>query len=103
MTDIIKSIRKIVLQSIAAQKPANIIYGTVISISPLRVQVDQKLILEKAQLKLTRAVKDYQTSISINGGTKQSCTIYNALKVGDKVTMIMAHGGQQYIIIDKEG
>lgn len=28
--------------------------------------------------------------------------IHNGLMKGDKVTMIRAHGGQQYLIIDKE-
>lgn len=102
MNDIVSAIRKIVLDAVAAQKPTNTLYGTVISESPLKIQIDQKLILEDDHLKLTRAVQDYEAEISINGGTKQPCTVYNALKKGDSVTMIMAHGGQQFIVIDKE-
>lgn len=103
MTDVIKNIRKIVLNAIEAQKLTDIIYGTVIKTSPLEIQIEQKLVLTEDHLKLTRAVRDYNTEISINGGTKQPCTVYNALKKGNRVTMIRAHGGQDFIVIDKEG
>lgn len=102
MTDFVKSIRKIVLVAIDAQKLTRVTYGTVDSLIPLRVRVDQKLVLGQEQLILTRAVTTYDTEIRIAGGSRQYCTIYNELKVGDKVTMIRQHGGQQFLIIDKE-
>lgn len=103
MTDVIKNIRKIVLNAIQAQKLTDVLYGEVIKIVPLEIQIEQKLVLTEDHLKLTNAVRDYETEISINGGTKQPCTIYNKLKKGDKVTLIRAHGGQSFIVIDKEG
>ncbi|WP_460011336.1 DUF2577 domain-containing protein [Lysinibacillus sp. CTST325] len=84
MTDILNLIKKIAIDAVNSQKLTDIVYGTVISTSPLKVQIDQKLILEEAHLMLTSVVKDY------------------GLIQGDKVTMIRAHGGQQYLIIDKE-
>lgn len=102
MTDFVRSIRKIVLDAVNAQKPTTVVFGIVESISPLKVRLDQKLVLEEEHLKLTSAVMDYATEIKINNGTRQACTIFNALKVNDKVTMIRQHGGQQYLIIDKE-
>ena len=84
MTDILKLIKKIAIDAVNSQKLTDIVYGTVISTSPLKVQIDQKLILEEVHLKLTQVVKDY------------------GLIQGDKVTMIRASGGQQYLIIDKE-
>lgn len=35
-------------------------------------------------------------------GGRKKFKIHNGLIDGDKVTMIRAHGGQQYLIIDKE-
>ena len=84
MTDILKLMKKIAIDAVNSQKPTDIVYGTVVSTSPLKVQIDQKLILEEVHLKLTQVVKDY------------------GLIQGDKVTMIRASGGQQYLIIDKE-
>ena len=123
MSDIVRALRKVVLDAVNAQKLTNVIYGTVISISPLKVQVDQKLILEQEHLKLTRAVLDYEVEMTVDhvtenrsgGGLNEAFSshnheykgrkkflIHNGLIVGDKVTMIRAHGGQQYLIIDKE-
>lgn len=117
MTDIIKNIRKIVLNAINAQKLTDVVYGTVISTNPLKIQVDQKLILEKEQLKLTRAVQDHEIDL-IKGKSptgsyvlkgwefpkedKWRYKVKNALEIGDKVAMIRAQGGQQYVVIDKE-
>ncbi len=102
MTDILETFKKIAVNVFYSQKPSNIVYGNVISTSPLKVQIDQKLILDETHLKLTRAVKDHKVEMSIGSGAKQIYTVYNGLVQGDKVTMIMTHGGQQYIIIDKE-
>lgn len=123
MTDILKQFQGIVLGVLNAQKLCTIVYGTVISLEPLEVKVDQKLTLKKEQLKLTRAVMDYEVDMTVDhltenrsggGGDasfeshnheykgRKKFLIHNGLVVGDKVTMIRAHGGQQYIIIDKE-
>lgn len=106
-----------------SSKPCDIVYGTVISVSPLKVEVDQKLTLEQEHLKLTRAVMDYEVDMTVDhltenraGGSdaasfashnheykgRKKFLIHNGLIIGDKVTMIRAHGGQQYLIIDKE-
>lgn len=106
-----------------SSKPCDLIYGTVESVEPLKVRVDQKLLLKQEQLKLTRAVMDYEVEMTVNhvtenrsGGAgdasfeshnheykgRKTFLIHNGLIVGDKVTMIQAHGGQQYLIIDKE-
>lgn len=106
-----------------ASKPADIVYGTVISVNPLAVQVDQKLTIKQENLKLTRAVMDYEVEMTVDhvtenrsGGSGEAAfelhnheykgrkrfLIHNGLVEGDKVTMIRVHGGQQYVVIDKE-
>ncbi|MEK3935921.1 DUF2577 domain-containing protein [Sporosarcina sp. FSL W7-1349] len=123
MTDIIRAIRKIVLNALNAQQLTNIVYGTVENVSPLKIRVDQKLLLEQEQLKLTRAVMDYEVDMTVDHVTenrsggggyaefeshnheykgRKKFLIHNGLVDGDKVTMIRAHGGQQYLVIDKE-
>lgn len=123
MTDILKQFQGIVLGVLNAQKLCTIVYGTVISVDPLEVKIDQKLTLKKEQLKLTRAVMDYEVDMTVDhltenrsGGSgyaefashnheykgRKKFLIHNGLVDGDKVTMIRVHGGQQYLIIDKE-
>lgn len=102
MTDILNVIKRVAINAVNAQVLTDVVYGTVVSINPLKIQVHQRLVLEKEHLKLTKAVKDYSVEMTVNG-TKNTYTVHNDLKNGDKVTMVRAHGGQQYIIIDKEG
>jgi len=114
MEDILKEIQKLVLGVLNAQKLSTVVYGTVLSVSPLEVQIDQKLTLKEEQLKLTRAVMDYEVEITVDHETEETdghiheykgrkkIKIHNGLIEGDKVTMIRAHSGQQYLIIDKE-
>lgn len=102
MTFFAQMIKEAVVGVINAKVLTDIRYGVVVSVSPLKVQIDQKLTLNKAQLKLTRAVLDCDVEMSVNGGDKQIYTIYNSLKINDKVMMVRVQGGQQYIVIDKE-
>lgn len=117
MEDILIEFQKIVQGVLNAQKLCTIVYGTVVSVEPLEVYVDQKLTLKKEQLKLTRAVMDYEVDMTVEHETevgsgpashtheykgRKKFKIHNGLIDGDKVTMIRAHGGQQYLIIDKE-
>jgi hypothetical protein len=65
-----------------ATRPVQVCFGKVTSTSPLKIQIDQKITLGKAQLVQTR-------------------TVYNALKVGEEVVLLRQQGGQKYIVLDK--
>ena len=101
MTDVLKVMKKSAKGVQDSAKPCDIVYGTVLSTNPLKIKVDDKLTLLDKQLKLTRAVMDYEVEISLNEA-KQTYKVHNALINSDKVTMIRALGGQQYLVIDKE-
>lgn len=75
-------------------------YGTVVSVSPLKVQVTNLLTLPSSVLIVPKSLTNHVMSIKIDGNTK-NITINNALKVGDKVAMIRKTGGQSYYILDK--
>ena len=103
-------------------KPTDIRYGTVVSTSPLKVQISAELTLPQSVLVVPRSLTDYTVSVSMNwnttsesggagesafashnhgiNGTK-SITIHNGLKVGDKVLLLRQQGGQSYIVLDK--
>ncbi len=51
---------------IESEKPAAICFGTVISISPLKIRVEQKLTLGENQLILTKAVTDHWVDIEVS-------------------------------------
>ena len=87
-----------------SSKPVDVYFGEVISKSPLKINVEQKMILGEAQLILTRNVTDYTTTASVQWESgKNVFQIYNALKAGEKVILIRQQGGQKFIVIDRIG
>lgn len=68
--DLLKLIKKSAVEAVNASKPANMLFGKVISAKPLKIQVEQKLILGSAQLILSRNVTDYSVSTSMNWETE---------------------------------
>lgn len=122
--DMIRLIKKVAIDAVEARKPVNVCYGKVISINPLKIVVEQKLTLEKAQLILCQNVTDYKTNVTMNwtsektwnydGDTillthsheikgKKQITVHNGLVVGDEVILIRQQGGQKYIVLDRIG
>lgn len=128
MTDIHRMIKQSAVDAIEASSPVRIVWGTVVTASPLKIMVDQKLVLTSEQLVLTHNVLDYQTKISFdNAGIKQlfdkwniseqtleetkkiaftakvehEITVYNHLEDGDEVLMIQLQGGQRYVVFEK--
>lgn len=122
---LVKLIKRISNEARRAEKPVEVCFGIVQSVSPLQILVDQKLLLEAEQLVLSRDVTEYQIDITTlswltenrsgGGGDaafashnhdiigRKSIIVHNALIVGDKVILIREQGGQRYIVIDRVG
>lgn len=125
---LISKIAKISNQAMETTIPLNILYAKVISISPLKVETEQKLIIDEEFLILTDAVRDYKTKISFDNPDikqvfttwnmtqtnesspskisfkekiKHDITVYNALEVGEGIILIRVQGGQEYIILGR--
>lgn len=108
-------IKRASIEAMNAEKPVNVGYGKVISISPLVIETDKKLPLPAEALVLCRAVTDYETQVTVDWLTsnvdghlhsvsgKKAITIHNALQVGDVVVLAKIQGGQQYLVIDRVG
>lgn len=86
MSNLGETIRSISSQTYEASKPPTRIFGTVSSVDPLKVQVNEKLILENSLLVVTQTVKNY-----IDWGI---------LETGDSVVLTRQPGGQKYILDD---
>lgn len=109
-----------------ASKPVNVYFGEVISKSPLKINVEQKMILGEAQLILARNVTDYMTTVTVQWNTEKGILssdgetaavpphihgvvgvknflMHNALEVGDQVIIIRQQEGQKFIVIDRIG
>lgn len=120
--ELIKTFKQIAKETIAANAPVTVCFGTVTSEEPLQILVDQKLPLSQAQLILTRNVTDYVTDETVDhltenraGGSgdpafeshnhnykgRKQFTIHHKLLVGDKVVLLREQGGQRYIVLDR--
>ncbi|WP_413778138.1 lysozyme family protein [Caproicibacterium sp. XB1] len=102
---LLKTIKHIVQDTVEAGKPATILYGKVESTSPLKIRVDQKMLIPQSQLQLTRNVTDFQTEIAPadDPESKRKYIIYNSLKQDEGVVLLRMPGGQQFLIIDHTG
>lgn len=128
--DLVRAIKKAAVEAVDASKPTAIVFGKVISVSPLKISVEQKMTLTAAQLVLTRNVTNHAVNVTMNWasenavhdhsytddgssmttgnnthnhqitGTK-SITVHNGLVVGDEVLLIQMQGGQKFIVWDR--
>ena len=64
-TELVKLLKRTALDAVLAAKPSNIMFGKVTSVSPLKINVEQKMELGAAQLVLSRNVTDFKTKISM--------------------------------------
>ena len=109
-----------------SSKPVNVYFGEVVSKSPLKINVEQKMVLGEAQLVLARNVTDYMTTVTVQWDTEigvlspdgkttappphlhdivgqKNFLMHNALEVGDEVILIRQQEGQKFIVIDRIG
>ena len=101
-TPLLKVMKQTAKETGNALCPVEVCFGKVVSESPLKVQVEQKITLGKAQLVLTRNVCDYEEEYSsLQSSVKNKQKIYNALKTGEEVLLLRQQGGQKYIILDR--
>ena len=64
--ELVKAMKKAARDEREASKPVNIFFGKVQSVDPLKINVEQKMVLGESQLVLARNVTDYILPITIN-------------------------------------
>ena len=122
-TDLVRLMKQAAMEAVKTSQPSNIVFGTVASVSPLKIQISSKITLEKEMLLLTRNVTEFETDITTvnwftentSGGAgyalfeshkhelkgKKHIIVHNQLKSGEKVVLIKEQGGQRYIVLDR--
>lgn len=79
--NLLNAIKQAATEAVEASKPVAIMYGSILSTSPWKINVEQKMILTSAQLVLTETAKN--------------------LKPKDEVLLLQMQGGQKFIVVDK--
>lgn len=122
MPNLNEVLKQLALETYVATQPSGIYFGTVISSSPLKISVDQKLTLTEKHLILTTLVQDFSVNMTVDHKTEnksggsgdssfashnhdykgtKSFRVHLALKAGEKVMLIRVQGGQKYIVLDR--
>lgn len=131
LPDAVEVVKKAAREAVEAAGPVHLVFGTVISADPLKIQVDQKAIYTEKMLILTRNVTDHYVDVTVSaqsviishghpvtdtytgGGTAQNVNhnhpirgtkkvkINNALVVGDQVVLARVQGGKKYVVLDR--
>lgn len=124
--DLLNAMKKVSASVIKEMQPSSFVIGKVISEKPLKIQLDQKIILSKEQIILARNVTDFEIDVEMTWKTedkahnhiykdgvtennthkhvvkgKKKLKIFNGLRSGEIVAMIMQHGGQQFLVVDR--
>ena len=81
--DLLTLIKKSAVEAVEAAKPAAVVNGTVLGTSPLKIRLNQKLVLTGQQLVL------------LKGAAK--------LKKGDVCLLLRQQGGQVYVVLGVMG
>lgn len=118
----VEVVKRAAVEAVEAQKPVHLLFGQVISISPLKIQVDQKSIYTEKMLVLTRNVTDFEVDMTVSHITlnracgsgdpafashnhdykgKKKFKVHNALMKGDWVLLGRIQGGKRFVVIDR--
>lgn len=102
----VENIKRAALDAVKASMPSGVYFGTVTSISPLKITVEQKMELSGKQLILTSLVKDFKVDMTAEPTAEQSTerrkyTVHLGLKVNEKVILVREQGGQRFIVLDR--
>lgn len=87
-TGLIDVMKRAALDVNSNMKPTDLRYGTVISVSPLKVRITNNFTIPSSMLIVPkRLTKDAQNGVP--------------LAVGDKVALLRQQGGQYYFVLDQ--
>ncbi len=124
--DFVHAVKRAALDAQESTKPVNVYFGEVVSKSPLKINVEQKMILGENQLVLARNVTDYMTTVTVQWETDKGVLMpegttdaeplhnhgvvgvknfrmHNGLETGDQVILIRQQEGQKFIVLDRIG
>lgn len=119
-----ETIKQLAREQVTHDNPVQVLFGTVKTIDPVSVDVDQFGTLTSEFLVLAREVTDYNVEMTVDhmtekmqGGGKDPSftahahpykgrkvfTVHKKLQVGERVILLAVQGGQQFVILDRVG
>ena len=109
LNELLQVIKSVARDQYDASKPSDVTFGTVISVSPLEINIDQRMTLPAEFFILTKAVLDHYVDITVSHVTedraggggyaefashnhdykgRKKILVHNGLKTGEKVILV---------------
>lgn len=79
----VSAVKRAAVEAVEATKPVNVVFGVVLSVKPLKINIEQKMDLGEKQLILTRNVTDYTVEISLDHETEPALTTHTHFYSGN--------------------
>ncbi len=70
--ELVKAIKKTAIEAVNATKPVEVCYGKVVGVSPLKILVEQKMVLGAAQLIVPKHLTDYVCEMTVDHTTENN-------------------------------
>lgn len=70
--ELVETLKKAAMEAVQTRRPVNVYFGKVVSASPLKINVEQKMDLGEKQLILSRNVTDFKTMVTVDWPTESS-------------------------------
>lgn len=122
MPNMVEIIQNVAVKAMQESAPAAIMFGTVVSTSPLTVNVEQRLTLDADMLILSTLVSDFDVDMTVDHSTepaeggaamgafdshshgyrgRKTFRVHLGLSPGEKIILQRVQGGQKFIILDR--
>lgn len=98
--DLVRAMQQVSNGANEAGYPADMMSGTVIAVSPLKIKVEQRFDISSAQLIVPEHLTDHTVDAELDGA-KKKMKIYSGLKTGQQVALIRQQGGQKFLVTDR--
>lgn len=72
----VSAVKRAAVEAVEVTKPVNVVFGVVLSVKPLKINIEQKMDLGEKQLILTRNVTDYTVEITLDHETEPALTTH---------------------------
>ncbi len=81
--ELVDTLKRAALDAVEASKPVYVYFGEVQSTSPLKINVEQRMLLGEKQLILSRNVTDFSTMVTIDWTSESSLSTHSHTVKGD--------------------
>ena len=100
-TGLIDIMKRAAMDANEASQYTDIREGTVVKVNPLEIKISQNFILPASMIIVPESLSNYTISVQTEGEEIMTIFVQNDLELNDKVILLRAHGGKQYIVLDK--